>query len=186
MEFTTMFKHHPRKGENFSKRLIPSYKVNINKKTGERELVVDKEIDVYEKIQEYRDEVQISNILKRYDLDMLKQLKDDEQQLIDLTNMPENLMETMAVIDSAKYAWERQSKELKAKFDNDFNKFIASSENGQLATMLNSELKTQVEKFAPHVQADMPASVVTPTSGVQPTTSVSNVTSELKGDNSNV
>ena len=154
MEFATNFKKHPRKRESFTNTKQKVYKVSVNKKTGERELVVDKEVDIYEKIQEYREEVKISNILQRYDLDMLKQLKKDEEQLIDLTNMPENLMETMQAIDSAKYAWDRQSKVIKAKFDNDFNKFIASAENGQLATMLNNELKTSMDKFKLNNQAN--------------------------------
>lgn len=147
MEFATNFKKHPRKQESFTKTKQPVYKVKFDTKTGERTLEIEKEIDIYEKIQEYKDECNISNILKRYNLDMFQQLKKEEEQLIDLTNLPENLMETMAIIDRAKHAFDMQSTAIKDKFGNDFKKFIAASENGQLATLLNQELKVSAEKF---------------------------------------
>ena len=67
-----------------------------------------------------------------------------------MTNLPENLIETMAVIDNAKAIFDRQSTEIKQKFNNDFKQFIAGSENGQVVEMLNKELQTK------HVQKQMP------------------------------
>lgn len=147
MEFYSNFNRPPRKPESFTNQKQAVYKAVSDKTTGQRKLVVDKEINVYDKIQEYAEETKITNMLQRYNLDMLKQLTDDKEQLIDLTNLPENLMETMAIIDDAKYAWDRQSKEIKDKFNNNFNEFIAASENGQLADLLNKELQVSAEKF---------------------------------------
>lgn len=147
MEFYSNFNRPPRKPEIFTNQKKAVYKAVSDKTTGQRKLVVDKEINVYDKIQEYAEETKITNMLQRYNLDMLKQLTDDKEQLIDLTNLPENLMETMAIIDDAKYAWDRQSKEIKDKFNNNFNEFIAASENGQLADLLNKELQVSAEKF---------------------------------------
>lgn len=146
--FYTLFSKPKRLSKAFTNTKQAVYKQELNKKTGERKLVKREEVDVYEKIQEFADETKISNILKKYQIDLFsKNLKEGEEKLIDLTNMPENLLETMTAIDNAKYLWERQSSKVKEKFNNDFRQFIAGSENGQLADILNKELKTSVERF---------------------------------------
>ncbi len=155
MEFFTNYKRPPRMKENYTKQTQAVYKEEFDKKTGKRKLVKTEEINIVDKINEYAEETKISNILKKYNLDMIKQIAKDETKIIDLTNVPENLMETMAIIDNAKYVWERQSKELKAKFNNDFKQFIAGSENGQLANMLQEEIKTQATKFNLEHQANI-------------------------------
>lgn len=141
--------------ETYSKQTQAVYKEDFDKKTGKRKLVKTEDINIVDKIQEYAEETKISNLLKKYNYDMIKQIAKNEEQIIDLTNMPENLMETMATIDNAKYIWERQSKELKAKFNNDFKQFIAGSENGQIAKLLQEELKTQATKFNLENQANI-------------------------------
>lgn len=150
MEFYSNTRRPPRMRENHTKREQTLYKETTDEKTGRRILVPDEKIDVVDKIQEYAEEVKISNILKRYGINLQNQLRNDEEKLIDLTQVPENLIETMKIIDNAKDTWDRQSKEIKAKFNNDFKQFIAGSENGQIVNMLNEELKTQ------HKQQQMP------------------------------
>lgn len=147
MEFYSNTRRPERKRENFTNKLQNVYRKEIDKLTGERKMVVDKKVDIYEKIQEYAEETKISNILQRYNVDMLSRLKEGETQLVDLTNLPENLLEAMVTIDNAKYLWERQSKDIKARFDNDFKKFIAGSENGQIMDILQREVQTQAERF---------------------------------------
>lgn len=155
MEFYSNTRRPPRMQETYSKQTQAVYKEEFDKKTGKRKLVKTEEINIVDKIQEYAEETKISNLLKKYNYDMIKQIAKNEEQIIDMTNMPENLMETMAVIDNAKYIWERQSKELKAKFNNDFKQFIAGSENGQVAKLLQEELKTQATKFNLEHQANI-------------------------------
>lgn len=146
MEFFTNFKRPERKRQSFTNTKQAVYKATYDKK-GQRKLVKDKEIDVYEKIQEYAKDTSLTNMFAKYGLSIYDQLKDQEEQFIDLTNLPTNLMETMDVLDQAKFAFDRQSKDIKAKFNNDFRQFIAASENGQLAQLLNDELKVSAEKF---------------------------------------
>lgn len=152
MEFYTPYKRSPRMAETFDKREQKVYVEDIDKKTGERILREDVPVDIYDKIQEYAEETKISNLFKKYNMQLaLKDnLKFDEQKIVDMTNLPENLIETMAVIDNAKAIFDRQSTEIKQKFNNDFKQFIAGSENGQVVEMLNNELKSQ------HVQKQMP------------------------------
>ena len=150
MEFYSNTRRPPRIREKFTNTEQIVYKETIDTKTGERKLVETEKVDIYDKIQEYGEEVKISNILKKYDVDLSKQVKNSEEKLIDLTNVPENLIETMAIIDNAKDIWEKQSKEIKQKFNNDFKQFIAGSENGQIVNMVNEQLKTE------HKQKAMP------------------------------
>ena len=152
MEFYTPYKRTPRMSEVFDKREQKVYVEDIDKKTGERILREDVPVDIYDKIQEYAEETKLSNIFKRYNmqLELRDNLKFDESKIVDMTNLPENLTEMMATIDNAKAIFDRQSTEIKQKFNNDFKQFIAGSENGQLVEMLNNELKTQ------HTQRQMP------------------------------
>lgn len=143
----------PRMQESFTKREQKVYVEDIDKKTGKRILREDVPVDIYDKIQEYAEETKLSNIFKKYQatMQLRDNLKFDEQKIIDMTNLPENLIETMAVIDNAKAIFDRQTVEVKQKFNNDFKQFIAGSENGQVVELLNKELQTK------HVQPQMPS-----------------------------
>lgn len=166
MEFYSNTRKPARKQESFTNRFQAVYRKEINKKTGKKQLVKDKDVDIYAQIQEYAEESKLSNILQRYNINMLSKLKEGETQLVDLTNLPENLMETMTVIDNARYLWERQSKDLKAQFNNNFNEFIAGSENGKIMEVLQKNLSTSQDKFISGAQANYFAPV---TPAVQPT-----------------
>lgn len=154
MNFFSNTRKPERKRENFTNTKVNVYRKEIDRKTGERRLVVDKQEDIYAKIQEYAEETKLSNILAKYNVNMMQRVKDAETQMVDLTNMPENLLEAMTTIDNAKYLWERQPKEFKAQFDNDFKKFIAGSENGQIMDILTRDLKTKQEQFNTANQAN--------------------------------
>lgn len=173
MEFYSNTRKPERKRENFTNTKVNVYRKEIDRKTGERRLVVDKQEDIYTKIQEYAEETKLSNILSKYNVNLMQRVKDAETQLVDLTNIPENLLEAMTTIDNAKYLWERQPKELKAQFDNDFKKFIAGSENGQIMDILTRDLKTKQERFNTTAQANYvaPQKTEAPTTqpSVQPT-----------------
>lgn len=146
MEFYSFYNRPKRKRERFDNTKQKVYIANFDKK-GIRRLEVDKEIDIYEKIQECAKDTGLTNIFSKYGLNIYDQLKNSEAQFVDLTNLPGNLMEAMDVIDKAQYAFDRQSKEIKAKFNNDFKQFIAASETGELAKLLNDELKVSAERF---------------------------------------
>ena len=151
MEFYSNTRRPPRMQETFTNQEQKVYKETIDKKTGERKLESKETVNIYDKIQEYKDEVNIQSMIQRYGIQTNTALKDTESRLVDLTNMPENLIETMAVIDNAKDIWDKQSKEVKQKFNNDFKQFIAGSENGQIVNIINENLNKQ------HVQPEMPS-----------------------------
>lgn len=146
MELYSFYNRPKRKSETFNKTTQAVYKVEYDNK-GVRYLVKDKDIDIYDKIQECAKDVGLTDMFRKYGLDATKQLKDSEEQLVDLTNLPGNLMEAMTVINDAQYSFDRQSKEIKQKFNNDFKQFLAASETGQLAKLLNDEIKVSAERF---------------------------------------
>ena len=159
MNFYSMYNRPERKRELFNNEMQKVYKATYDK-NGVRSLKVDKEVNIYEKIQEFSNDVSLSSIFSKYGLNVYDQLKQSEEQLVDLTNLPTNLMEAMTVIDDAKYAFDRQSKEVKAKFNNSFKEFIAASETGKLAQVLNDEIKVSAEKFKTENMAHFDASKV--------------------------
>ncbi len=150
MEFYSNTRRTPRMQETFTNKEQQVYKTKIDPKTGKRILSKTEKVNIYDQIQEYAEEVKISNMIQRYGINTNNQLEKSEQKLIDLTNMPENLIETMAIIDNAKEIWNKQSKEIKQKFNNDFKQFIAGSENGQIVNILNEQLGKE------HKQPNLP------------------------------
>ena len=146
MEFYTQWKRPKRKREDFSNENMKTYKKKINKETGKKELVIDKTINIREKIKEYTDEVSITKTIEKYNLNPIESLKKQEGKIIDLTNVPENLMEMQNEILKAKEIWNGLSKKTKMDFDNNINIFLASSENGKLTNYIQEKLAKPVNQ----------------------------------------
>nr|DAR12289.1 MAG TPA: Scaffold protein [Microviridae sp.] len=96
---------------------------------GNKSLVQDEEIDRDAEIQSYLEETKIENIINRAAFDpsivqkLGAQLSDKETQ--DFTNMPSTLAEAQNLMIQAENTWNKFPSEIKQKFDNDVNKFIA-------------------------------------------------------------
>lgn len=96
---------------------------------GNKTLVEDEEIDRDAEIQSYLEETKIENIINRAAFDpsiaqkMGARLSDEEPQ--DFTNMPKTLAEAQNIMIEAEQEWKKMPREIKQKFDNDVDKFIA-------------------------------------------------------------
>lgn len=96
---------------------------------GNKSLVKDEEIDRDAEIQSYLEETKIENIINRaaFDPSIIQrlgaQLSDEEPQ--DFTNMPSTLAEAQNMMIQAENTWNKLPSEIKQKFDNDVDKFIA-------------------------------------------------------------
>lgn len=96
---------------------------------GNKSLVQDEEIDRDAEIQSYLEETKIENIINRAAFDpsivqkLGAQLNDAEPQ--DFTAMPSTLAEAQNLMIQAEQTWDKLPKEIKQKFDNDVDKFIA-------------------------------------------------------------
>lgn len=98
-------------------------------KKGEKILVLDQTIDQQAEIDSYLEETKLENIIRRASIDpdlAARLMPDMGGGLQDATEMPENLMELQNIMIRAEQIWDEVPKEIKLKFDNDVDKFIAS------------------------------------------------------------
>lgn len=117
---------------------------------GNKSLVQDEEIDRDAEIQSYLEETKIENIINRAAFDpsivqkLGAQLSDAEPQ--DFTNMPSTLAEAQNLMIQAEQTWDKLPREIKQKFDNDVDKFIANFGTDEWANALGIIQKPVVEE----------------------------------------
>lgn len=105
-----------------------TYLWEINKQ-GEKVLTLDQVIDQQAEIDSYLEETKLENIIRRASIDpnlAARLMPDMGGGLQDATEMPENLMELQNIMLRAEQIWDEIPKEIKLKFDNDVDKFVAS------------------------------------------------------------
>ena len=105
-----------------------TYLWELNEK-GEKVLTLDQTIDQQAEIDSYLEETKLENIIRRasIDPDLAARLTPNMGGgLQDATEMPENLMELQNIMLRAEQIWDEIPKEIKLKFDNDVDKFVAS------------------------------------------------------------
>ena len=96
---------------------------------GEKVLRLDQTIDQQAEIDSYLEETKLENIIRRasIDPDIAARIKPDIGGGIqDFTEAPQNLAELQNIMIRAEQIWEDVPKEIKLKFDNDVDKFVAS------------------------------------------------------------
>lgn len=105
-----------------------TYLWELNKK-GEKVLTLDQIIDQQAEIDSYLEETKLENIIRRASIDpdlAARLIPDMGGGIQDATEMPENLMELQNIMLRAEQIWDEIPKEIKLKFDNDVDKFVAS------------------------------------------------------------
>lgn len=105
-----------------------TYLWELNEK-GEKVLTLDQVIDQQAEIDSYLEETKLENIIRRASIDpdiAARLMPDTGGGLQDATEMPENLMELQNIMLRAEQIWDEIPKEIKLKFDNDVDKFVAS------------------------------------------------------------
>lgn len=96
---------------------------------GEKVLRLDQTIDQQAEIDSYLEETKLENIIRRasIDPDIAARIKPDIGGGIqDFTEAPQTLAELQNIMLRAEQIWGEVPKEIKLKFDNDVDKFIAS------------------------------------------------------------
>ena len=96
---------------------------------GEKVLRLDQTIDQQAEIDSYLEETKLENIIRRasIDPDIAARIKPDIGGGIqDFTEAPQNLAELQNIMMRAEQIWDEIPKEIKLKFDNDIDKFVAS------------------------------------------------------------
>lgn len=105
-----------------------TYLWEINEK-GEKALRLDQIIDQQAEIDSYLEETKLENIIRRASIDpdlAARLIPDMGGGIQDATDMPQNLMELQNIMLRAEQIWDDIPKEIKLKFDNDVDKFVAS------------------------------------------------------------
>lgn len=117
---------------------------------GNKSLVQDEEIDRDAEIQSYLEETKIENIINRAAFDpsvvqrLGAQLNEEEPQ--DFTNMPSTLAEAQNIMIQAENTWNKLPREIKQKFDNDVDKFIARLGTAEWMEALGLSQKPVIEE----------------------------------------
>lgn len=96
---------------------------------GEKVLRLDQTIDQQAEIDSYLEETKIENIIRRASIDpniAARIAPDLGGGIQDFTEAPQTLAELQNIMLRAGQVWEEVPKEIKIKFDNDVDKFIAS------------------------------------------------------------
>ena len=96
---------------------------------GEKILTLDQIIDQQAEIDSYLEETKLENIIRRASIDpnlAARLMPDMGGGLQDATEMPKNLVELQNIMLRAEQIWDEIPKEIKLKFDNDVDKFVAS------------------------------------------------------------
>lgn len=134
--------------------LEPEYKEKISK-NGKKELVQTGVTNIYEKIQDARQGSELATLINQYKMKVNENnILELEKTIVDLTNIPTNLIEAQNMINDAKNTFNLMPTEIKQTYNNNFNEFLAGSMNGSLETLIKeykpkkvgeSQKSTQVE-----------------------------------------
>ena len=118
---------------------------------GEKVLRLDQTIDQQAEIDSYLEETKLENIIRRasIDPDIAERIKPDIGGGIqDYTEAPQTLAEAQNIMLRAGQIWEEVPKDIKLKFDNDVDKFIASFGTVEWAKNLGIYQEKQTETKA--------------------------------------
>lgn len=118
---------------------------------GEKVLKLDQIIDQQAEIDSYLEETKIENIIRRASIDpniAARIAPDLGGGIQDYTEMPHTLAELQNIMIRAEQIWGEVPKEIKIKFDNDVDKFIASFGTVEWAKNLGIYQEKQTEAKA--------------------------------------
>lgn len=126
------------------------YEYKLNAK-GQKTLVKNGRRDVLSEIQQYKDEVSIENILAKVAVGDYTDFRPDGIYQ-DTTQIPNNLNEARAVMLDLENYWNTLPLDVRSKFDNSLETFIAQA--GSEAWGINLGLPTEtIEEEAPETPA---------------------------------
>lgn len=129
-----------------------TYIEKINPKTGKKELVETGKTNVYEKIQEAINGNEINNLMETYkNINQIATPANDA--IIDLTELPENLIEANNMLIDARNEFNAKTTKFKQKFNNSFEQYVAAFKSGKLQKALIEEAKEKMEQVSkPEIQ----------------------------------
>lgn len=129
---------------------------------GEKVLKLDQVINQQAEIDSYLEETKIENIIRRasIDPDIAARIRPDIGGGIqDFSEAPQTLAELQNIMLRAEQIWDEVPKDIKLKFDNDVDKFIASYGTVEWAKNLGIYNEKQTDKQATEITETTEAKV---------------------------
>ena len=136
MAFKTRYSKPTFKPSPAGSEEMMTYKLRLTK-SGKKVLVEDKKINIYNIIQEDREEADLHTVINRAvngDLNAIQRLQaqaSGEKGIVDLTKMPNNLIEAKQMLIDADKEWLSLPLEVRQKYNNSKTEFLAAVENGE-------------------------------------------------------
>lgn len=149
-------------------KLEPVYEERIDTKTGKPYLKKVKNENIYERIQTAAEGVTLKELIKRYNIDPSESAKHIESatgEILDYTNLPQNMLEALETSIQAKNIFELAAPEIKQKFNNNYTEFLAAASTGNLQKALKEFLPS--EKPVNEVNTKTPTVETKPTQPVE-------------------
>lgn len=112
---------------------------------GHKKLVKTSETNVYEKIQSFKDETLIYNILDRFNAGDENAINKVKGTYGDITEMPKTLMEAQNQLIQAERTFNELPIEVRAEFNHSYEQFIAAAANGKAEEKIN-QIVTKLNK----------------------------------------
>lgn len=144
MAFFTMFKRPKSNPVPTGTRYDKTYQMKIDQ-TGHKELEVTGKTDRYEKIQQFKDECMIENILAKATIDPTV-LEQKKAEYFDATGLPTTLAEAQSKILDIKNEFYKLPVTVRESFDNSPEKYIATYGTASWAKYMGI-IKEEVENM---------------------------------------
>ena len=116
--------------------LKPQYVLKVNSE-GVKFLVKEKDINIYDEVQVFKDECSIYNIIRRYELGDTSVLNRVSSSYVDTLGQPKTMQEALNLAVKLKNNFSSFKPEVQSAFGNDFNKFLVSIADGSAAEILS-------------------------------------------------
>lgn len=158
--FQTPYGEHVKTQSPAGEEIEKTYSYVINSK-GAKELQPTGTRNTREEIQADLEETKIENILARVAIGDMTDFRPDGIYA-DATQMPNNMIDAMNAMNDLANTWRKVPQEIKAKYNNDLNQFIAASgteawciDMGITQPKKPEEMKTAAN-VAPETKPEMP------------------------------
>lgn len=125
------------------------------KADGRRELVKDKEVAIYDLIQASREETEIENIIRRATEGDYNALNQGVGVYTDITGAPKSIAEAQQWIIEIKNKFEELPSELKAKFDNNVEVYVAEFGSKEWADKVGYTAALEAEQAAANSRKEL-------------------------------
>lgn len=108
----------------------------VLQENGSKVLVKDGETNLHDEIQMFKDECNIYNIIRRYELGDVGALSRVSSAYVDTLGQPKTMQEALNLSLKLRSNFDSFKPEVQAEFGNDFNKFLSSVADGTVVDVL--------------------------------------------------